>query len=82
MNGWMAMWTIQFNWRLLLAGMLAASLSAQADELQDDNDIPTMELLEFLADWQTADGEYINPETLQELPEPDEQDTGKTSNAR
>jgi hypothetical protein len=76
------MWTIQFNWRLLLAGMLAASLSAQADELQDDNDIPTMELLEFLADWQTADGEYINPETLQELPEPDEQDTGKTSNAR
>jgi len=39
---------------------------------QPDDDIPDLEMLEFLADWETADGQWIDPATLQleELKEP------------
>ncbi|HED17779.1 MAG TPA: hypothetical protein ENI64_13325 [Gammaproteobacteria bacterium] len=39
---------------------------------QKDDDSPGLEMLEFLADWETADGQWIDPAILQqeELKEP------------
>lgn len=38
---------------------------------------PSMELLEFLADWETDDGQWIDPEEINEidLQVPEEEDT-------
>ncbi len=39
---------------------------------QENDDMPGLEMLEFLADWETADGQWIDPVILQqeELKEP------------
>ena len=34
-----------------------------------DDSLPAMELLEFLADWETTDGRWVDPLELEELPE-------------
>ena len=44
----------------LLMGMFAAQAIAEADSL------PDMELLEFLVEWETSDGQWIDPVDLQE----------------
>ena len=44
----------------LLMSMLAAQALADADSL------PDMELLEFLVEWETSDGHWIDPVDLQE----------------
>ena len=35
-----------------------------------DDSLPAMELLEFLADWETADGQWVDPLELDELSGP------------
>ncbi len=47
---------------LLLAGLLLIS-PAQGDEVrpEEEPDPPSAELLEFLADWETADGGWLDP---------------------
>jgi len=37
----------------------------------DDTSMPSMELLEFLGEWETEDGEWIDPVLLDEIPLPD-----------
>lgn len=46
-----------------------------------DDSLPAMELLEFLADWETTDGQWVDPLELKELSVPpvrahDADDTG------
>lgn len=33
---------------------------------QENDDMPGLEMLEFLADWETADGQWIDPAILQQ----------------
>jgi hypothetical protein len=42
------------------------SISATAG----DDSLPAMELLEFLADWETTDGRWVDPLELEELSVP------------
>jgi len=40
-------------------------------EADDDTSMPSMELLEFLGEWETEDGDWIDPVLLDEIPLPD-----------
>jgi hypothetical protein len=40
-------------------------------EADDDMSMPSMELLEFLGEWETEDGDWIDPVLLDEIPLPD-----------
>ena len=40
----------------------------------DEPATPNEELLQFLADWETEDGEWLAPEQLQQMPEPAKQE--------
>lgn len=33
----------------------------------DEAELPSLEFLEFLGDWETEDGEWIDPEELEEI---------------
>jgi endonuclease/exonuclease/phosphatase (EEP) superfamily protein YafD len=60
MSGW-RMNRRRVDWRLAaVLGLLPLALPATAAE----DEQPSMELLEFLGDWQTQDGEWIDPITL------------------
>lgn len=37
----------------------------------DDASLPSMELLEFLGEWESEDGEWIDPLLLDEMPIPE-----------
>ena len=58
---------------LLLAGLLFIR-PAQAEETSQERETepPSAELLEFLADWETADGEWLDPMELVEETSEDE----------
>jgi hypothetical protein len=66
---------------LVLLGLLSSPAIAQeaatvktADPgAVEDTEAPSMELLEFLGAWETADGEWIDPEEMEqiELQEPE-----------
>ncbi len=43
------------------------SESASAVEEQQEDE-PSMELLEFLADWETTEGEQLDPEEIEQMP--------------
>lgn len=52
--------------------MISVTGARPAFAEQENIDIPGLEMLEFLADWETADGKWIDPAILQqeELKEP------------
>lgn len=53
---------------VLLMSVHAASAIAEVDQF------PDMELLEFLIEWETADGQWIDPVELDEPISPQEDD--------
>lgn len=66
---------------IILCGLLSSPAMAQETAIgktsgppaEVDTETPSMELLEFLGDWETADGEWIDPEEMEqiELQEPE-----------
>ena len=62
------------GFRLFNIALLVVSVTGSRPGLaeQVNDDIPSLEMLEFLADWETADGQWIDPAILQqeELKEP------------
>lgn len=54
---------------LIVWGWLAAPAWAQQPETDagKEEELPSMELLEFLGEWETEDGEWIDPEELDEI---------------
>lgn len=57
--------------RLLMVLLLVAGTSRPGAFAQEDP--PPPELLEFLADWETEGGRWIDPATLDQIPLPDEE---------
>jgi len=49
---------------LMMASIYSISATA------GDDSLPAMELLEFLADWETTDGRWVDPLELEELSVP------------
>lgn len=58
---------------VLLLGLLSSPALAQEPGQgrevapQEDVEMPSLELLEFLGDWETEDGEWIDPEELEQI---------------
>jgi hypothetical protein len=58
---------------VLLLGLLNSPALAQEPGKnvdlsgQKDTENPSLELLEFLGDWETDDGEWIDPEELEQI---------------
>ena len=56
---------------VLLAGLLSSPGFAQEPnqvrEESEESEMPSLELLEFLGDWETDDGEWIDPEELEQI---------------
>ncbi len=44
---------------------------AHTENADEDNDAPSMELLEFLGSWETDDGEWVDPALLDDTLSPD-----------
>lgn len=63
----------------LLLGMLTTPASAQEPGPvalpPEDSEMPSLELLEFLGDWETDDGEWIDPEELDQIAIADQDQT-------
>jgi len=55
-----------FRWLqvLLMLAIFTAGRTAFAEQATED--IPSLEMLEFLADWETSDGQWIDPAVLQQ----------------
>lgn len=58
MSGWKRM---NYQLRLLLFAMFTVPVLTLADEADTS---PSMELLEFLGEWETDEGEWISPDEL------------------
>lgn len=64
---------------MLILAALSAPVQAQPTESTATNkrqakkgqEIPTLEMLEFLGEWETEDGQWIDPEELEQMPLPD-----------
>jgi hypothetical protein len=56
---------------ILLLGLLSTPVFAQEPEQTrksaEESETPSMEFLEFLGDWETEDGEWIDPEELDQI---------------
>lgn len=56
---------------VLLLGLLSSPVAAQEPgqvrESIDNAEMPSLEFLEFLGDWETDDGEWIDPEELEQI---------------
>lgn len=56
---------------LILLGLLSTPVFAQepgqAGDKSEDTEMPSLEFLEFLGDWETDDGEWIDPEELEKI---------------
>ena len=54
---------------ILLLGLLGSPAFAQEPEQvgTEESEMPSLELLEFLGDWETDDGEWIDPEELEQI---------------
>lgn len=59
-----------------LVGLCIAGAAQAAPEKNNDPP-PSLELLEFLGEWQTSKGEPIDPLQLQEMETPDESRQGE-----
>jgi hypothetical protein len=57
MNGWMSM---NYRHSLILLLMIQFSSILQAVSEQD-NGAPSLDLLEFLGEWESSDGEWLDP---------------------
>lgn len=54
-------------WSLVLTLLIASSaLGADQDGGDEQADVPPLELLEFLGQWETDDGEWIDPQELED----------------
>ena len=62
MSGWKNM---SFPPRLVLLTMILTAPIAHS-QTEQEAEIPTEELLEFLGEWETEDGEWLDPEELEE----------------
>lgn len=64
---------------VLLLGLLSYPALAQEPGQgreaapQEDTEMPSLELLEFLGDWETDDGEWIDPEELEQIADADQE---------
>lgn len=45
--------------------LLAAALLASTAALAEEAEVPTLELLEYLGEWEDRDGQWFDPQTLQ-----------------
>ncbi len=52
---------------LLIVVLLVRPLDLVASELDDEIEAPSMELLEFLADFETEDGRWVGPSVLESM---------------
>jgi hypothetical protein len=56
---------------VLLLGLLSSPALAQepgqVGASQENIETPSLEFLEFLGDWETDDGEWIDPEELEQI---------------
>lgn len=56
---------------ILLLGLLNSPVFAQEPEQarkkSEDAEMPSLEFLEFLGDWETEDGEWIDPEEMEQI---------------
>ena len=56
---------------VLLLGLLSSPALAQEPgsvrESTENTEMPSLEFLEFLGDWETDDGEWIDPEELEQI---------------
>ena len=54
---------------ILLSGLLSSPTFAQEPEqtTSEESETPSLEFLEFLGDWETDDGEWIDPEELDQI---------------
>lgn len=52
---------------LLIITFLVNPLEGGASELEDETDAPSMELLEFLAEFETEDGRWVGPSVLESM---------------
>lgn len=56
---------------VLLLGLLNSPVFAQEpgqpNEGSEETETPSLELLEFLGDWETEDGEWIDPEEMKQI---------------
>ncbi len=54
---------------VLLLGLLNSPGLAQEPgrEGTEESEMPSLELLEFLGDWETEDGEWIDPEEMEQI---------------
>jgi hypothetical protein len=56
---------------VLLLGLLnAPALAQEPEQIRENNEeteTPSLELLEFLGDWEMDDGEWIDPEELEQI---------------
>ena len=58
---------------VLLLGLVSApALAQEPDQVRqaippEEAEMPSLELLEFLGDWETEDGEWIDPEELEQI---------------
>jgi len=44
-----------------------AQAPGEAREESENTEMPSLEFLEFLGDWETEDGEWIDPEELEQI---------------
>ena len=52
--------------RVLMLVTCMTSVWANAMEENEDNEIPSLEMLEFLGEWETYEGEWIDPGELED----------------
>jgi len=56
---------------VLLLGLLSSPAygqePGQVRERSENTEMPSLELLEFLGDWETDDGEWVDPEELEQI---------------
>lgn len=81
MSGWIVRLTTVLSKNLLVSVMLLFSVSVNAEEQQEQEAL-SEELLEFLADWETPEGEWLGPESVGLLPEPEENNVMEKDNAK
>ncbi|MDH5762236.1 MAG: hypothetical protein OEZ51_04585 [Nitrospinota bacterium] len=64
---------------IFLLGWLSGPALAQEQGIdpagQEDMEMPSLELLEFLGNWETDDGEWIDPEEMEQIALGDEEKT-------
>jgi len=60
---------------LLILGLLTclSAVSVSADEQKEDETLPSLELLVFLGEWETGNGEWQDPLELERMDLPEQE---------